>query len=399
MGGPEGVAAEAWVLQTDAGQDLLAEVASVRNAAPADLARWRRRASVEHVAAALRLAQGRRRGAAKFARAASMWFDPTGLEQATAEPVARHKAHRFEGQAVVVDLCSGVGGDTIALAGGSDVLAVDLDAGMGRRALWNAGVYGVWDRVAAVRARAESFPVPTDAWVHIDPDRRAGRGARARDLDGYRPDLAFLKHLSRTAPGGAIKLGPASDWADHFEAPDFEVEVVSLGGECKEATVWFGAAVSSRRRATSLPSGTTWTDRDGPAGAFAEVGPVLGLVFDPDPALTRSGLLDAFAAAHGLMRVAPGVDYLTGPTAVASPLVQAFEVLEVLPLDLKAIKRATDAAGVGTLEVKTRGVDLRPKAVRARLRPSGDRAATLLLAGGAGGSRAILARRPGSDPE
>ena len=388
--------AEAWVLMTSEGLGLLAAVSSVNVPRPVDLVRWRKLATAGRVSAALRLAVGRRRGAGKFARAGLMWFEPTGLEQATAEPVARHKAARFAGgTGTVVDLCCGIGGDTLALAAGANVLAVDADHGMARRALWNARIYGVDRGVVAVRARAESFPIPSGSWVHIDPDRRA-RGPRARDLDGYQPGLKFLRSLASRTPGGAIKLGPASDFADHFGDGRFEVEVVSLGGECKEATVWFGEPVTCRRRATRLPDGATWTDRDGNLEGYSAFGPVLGWVFDPDPALIRAGLLDSFAIAHGLTRFAPGVDYLTGPDRVPSPFLAAFEVVAVLPLDLKRLRHEVVTRGLGPLEVKTRGVDLRPEVVRSTLKSPGGEPAVVLLAGGDGPARAILARRASS---
>jgi THUMP domain-like/RNA cap guanine-N2 methyltransferase len=389
--------AESWVLTTDEGRELLAEVCGITAPRPADLTRWRRTASPDHVAAALRLAEGRRRGAAKFTRADQMWFDPTGLEQATAEPVARHKARRFAtGSEVVVDLCCGVGGDALALAAeaGRRVVAVDRDAGMCRRTLWNARVYDVAERVLAVRGEAGCFPVPAGAWVHIDPDRRARRpeGARAKRLEGYEPGLDVLRSIVRRGPAGAIKLGPASDFAEHFGGAGFEVEVVSLGGECKEATVWFGEAAGCHRRATRLPQGATWTDRDGGDGA-APTGPIHAWVFDPDPSLARAGLLDGFAVAHGLGRFADGVDFLSGPALVASAFLAAFEVLDVFPLDLKRLKHEVAARGLGPLEIKTKGLDLTPEQVRARLKPSGDSPATLLLSGGRGPARAVLARR------
>src|SRR5262245_44248813 len=103
-----------------------------------------------------------------------------------------------------------------------------------------------------------------------------------------RPDPAsecFLSHLkslrSRECCSQAVctQLGPASDFGRHFGGEGFEVEVVSLAGECKEATVWFGAAATCRRRASRLPGGATWTDRDGDAGARAPVVPAGGWVF------------------------------------------------------------------------------------------------------------------------
>jgi hypothetical protein len=266
---------------------------------------------------------------------------------------------------------------------------------MCRRTRWNAGVYGVADRVLAVRSTAEAVGLPPGAWVHVDPDRRAGGAGRARALADYAPGLPFLRALAREAPGGAIKLGPASDFDAHFGGDGFEIELVSLGGECKEATAWFGAAVTCRRRASCLPAGATWTDRDADPDARAPLLAPGAWVFDPDPSLVRAGLVDGFAAAHGLGRFEPGVDYLTGPDRVDSPFLAAFAVLDVLPYDPKRLGRALAAHGVGRLEVKTRGATPRPEAVRARLRPKGDEAATLLLARGAGAIRAVLARRAG----
>jgi len=345
--------AEAAVLSSDPGRGLLAEVAGVARAGPSDVARWRKAFEPEWVAAALRLVEGRRKGAAKFDRADRMWLDPVGSEQATAEVVARHKARRFGGGGVVVDLCSGIGGDSLALAASSDVIAVD-------------------------------------------PDRRASGRGRAREVRDYAPGLGALLALAGSSRGGAIKLGPASDFGAHFAGSGFEVELVSLAGECKEATAWFGdlAGPGVRRRATCLPVGATWTDRDGPTSPGAGAGPLGAFVFDPDPSLARAGLLDGFAAAHGLFRFAPGVDLLTGPGRVTSPFLATFGVVEVFPLDLKVLRREVAARGLGPLEIKTRGLEIRPEAYRAALRPAGPNPATWLLVAGRGEpGRAILARR------
>lgn len=383
---------EEWVLTTDAGRELLVDVAAVKDPGPAEFERWRKRAAAGEVSAAVRLAYGRRRGPSKFTRADRMWLERTGLEQATSEAVARHKANRFHGRARrVVDLCCGVGGDATALAAGAEVIAVDLDMAMCRRTRWNARVYDVGDRVAVVRGRAETTAIPPRAWVHIDPDRRAGGTTRAKHLSGYEPGLEYLLELSRSNPSGAIKLGPASDFAAHFDRDDHEVELVSLNGECKEATVWFGELATCRRRASKLPEGATWTDRDGPPLAFAVAGPVLEWVFDPDPALSRSGLVDAFAEAHGLTRFSVGVDYLTGPTLINSPFLQAFEVIATFS-NMKAVVREITARNLGPIVIKTRG--LRSWTwPDSRSIETGVSPATLLIAEGEGGGRAVLAKR------
>src|SRR5262245_43056779 len=104
-----GVDDEFWVLTTDVGRRVLSEVAAVRSIHPADLARFRRLAGPGAVSAAVRLSQARRKAVVKFERGPRMWVDPTGVEQSTAEPVARHKAARFTAGSLVVDLCAGIG--------------------------------------------------------------------------------------------------------------------------------------------------------------------------------------------------------------------------------------------------------------------------------------------------
>ena len=131
-------------------------------------------------------------------------------------------------------------------------------------------------------------------------------------------------------PGGAIKLSPAADFARLFPpGSGCEIELISLRGECKEATVWFGELAGCRRRATRLPESETWTDRDGIDPEPPAVSPPSDWIFDPDPSLIRAGLLDGFARMHRLSRVAEGVDYLTGPEPVGTSFLSAFAVHQV----------------------------------------------------------------------
>ena len=390
--GDDLIDAEARVLTTDAGSRLLAEIALVQSIRPSDIARWRQWAGPEVVSAAIRLSEARKKAAAKFEHGEQMWVDPIGIEQATSEAVARHKAARFTAP-LVVDLCAGVGGDALALAAGSLVLAIDLDQGMCRRLRHNASVYRVADRILPVRSRAETFTIPAGAWLHLDPDRRTVKYRRARSLVDYAPGPEFWKSAASHSPAGAIKLGPASDFERHFGTSDHEIELISYRGECKEATAWFGELVTCRRRATRLPENVTWTDRDGPTSPSTPSSVLRSVIYDPDPALVRAGLLDGFAEAHGLARLADGAQYLTSERMLLSPFIRAFHVLDVSPLDAKQLKRLITKHGIGTLEIKVRGVNVAPETLRRQLDLNGDRSASLLLAGGTGPVRAILAQR------
>jgi THUMP domain-like len=390
------VEAEFAVLSTEPGKALLDAVGASKQPGPAEMARWRTQFSMEIVSAGLRLVEARRRARVKFSRADELWLNPIGVEQATSELVARHKARRFAGAEVVADLCSGIGADSLALASvGCRVVAVDLDLAMTRRLNWNAAVHGFQDQVLAVRARAETAPIRADSLIHIDPDRRTDpTRRRARDLADYQPALPWLLSLIHRAPGGAIKLGPASDFAQHFGSHDLEIELVSLNGECKEATVWFGElAGECRRRATTLPAGVSISDLDFPDTRSARVCPLGDWIFDPDPALLRAGLLDALSVQTGLGRVAQGVDYLTGTERVFSPFLTPFSVIAELPLDVKRLRREVATRSLGPLEIKVRGLSVTPERLRRELNPPGPNLATLLLYPANARASAILARR------
>src|ERR1039457_612227 len=106
------------------------------------------------VAAALAQHELRLAARAKFTRAMDMFFTRPGLEQASAQVVARHRQTRFAAAGVVADLCCGIGGDLVALAGEHQVRAVDRDPLHLRMAMLNAAVYGVDGSVRTARGDA-----------------------------------------------------------------------------------------------------------------------------------------------------------------------------------------------------------------------------------------------------
>jgi len=347
----------------------------------------RREFSDRLVRGAFALCELRRRGITKFTRAQEMWFDRQGLEQATSEPVARHKAGRFSGE--VLDLCSGIGGDCLALAQGCNVRAVDMNPVAGLRTQWNAEAYGVASHVSTECADVTAIDHRTTL-VHIDPDRRAQAGGRAVRVEDYVPGLDFLQRLARDGRGGAIKLSPASNFGGKFR--DVEIELVSLDGECKEATIWFGELRGQQSwRATVLPSGETIAAE--PLEFAAEISPPQQYVFDPDPAVVRAGLVDAVAVRLGLYRLDDAEEYLTGASLVSSGFVQAFEVLAELSNNSSEIRKYFRQAEFGQVEIKCRHIPIEAETIRRRLPLPGKESAVLIFARVAGKARALVCRR------
>ncbi|MCA9077803.1 MAG: hypothetical protein KDA93_22440 [Planctomycetaceae bacterium] len=335
---------------------------------------------------AVSLSELRHRAASKFERASEMWFDRVGLEQSTSEAIAQHKATRFSGD--VDDLCCGIGGDAIALAERCHVTAIDSRADACLMTEWNANVYGVGDRLTTLTAdvQRQSGDAPL---VHIDPDRRTGAGRSVR-IEDYAPSLPFLERQIDFRDGGAIKLSPASNFGGKFQG--CEMELISLRGECKEATVWFGSLAGEEKwRATVLPSGETIAAD--PMSAHPRMTPLCRFIFDPDPAVVRAGLINVVADSLGFTRLDDEEEYLTSESPTESSFVQTFEVVAELPNNDKQIRRFFRESDFGQVEIKSRHVRVDADAVRRKLPLVGREAGVLIYARIAGRTKAIVCRR------
>jgi hypothetical protein len=120
------------------------------------------------------------------------------------------------------------------------------------------------------------------------------------------------------------------------------------------------------------------TDADPASAAVGELGEYL---YEPDGAVIRAGLVQQVAALlPGGRRLDPQLAYLTADQPLATPLARGFRVLDVLDYSVKRLRAELQRRGVGIVEIKKRGVDVDPAALRRELRPSGPNRLTVLLA-------------------
>jgi hypothetical protein len=217
--------------------------------------------------------------------------------------------------------------------------------------------------------------------MHIvcDPGRRTGTGRRIFKPADYDPPLAFLEQHLASAKGLAIKVAPGIPYATLSWVD--EVEIVSLKGEVKEATLWCGdqATPGVRRRATLLPSGATITDNATQTAERCSVKSAGRYLFEPDGAVIRAGLVQQVALTLDLWQLDARIAYLSADNPVASPLVQGFKIQEELAFNRKTLRRRLRELGVGVLEIKKRGVALDPDAFRRELKLKGIHSKTLIV--------------------
>ncbi len=342
----------------------------------ATAAALRRRLPPERAAAVLETALLRQRAARKFRHAGRMFFTREGLEQATAEPLAAHRARRYAaaGVKVIADLGSGIGGDALALAAtGAAVVALDrewLHVAMTRA---NAAAYDLGERVMLAQADLlELPPLDVDAFF-FDPARRTATGPRLapgrrlHTADDYRPPLRLIDAWRPVVPDGAAKVSPGIDYAELPIAA--EVEFVSYQGEVREGVCWFGRLrTAAARRATLLPGSHTLTDE---GETVTECGPPRAYLFEPDGAVIRAHLVGQLAAQLGATLIDPTIAYLTTDTPVASPLAHTYQIEDALPFQLKRLRHYLRERDVGQVTIKKRGSPLDPDVLRHALRLHG----------------------------
>ncbi len=361
------------------------------------LARLRAEIGAEHAGPAWELARLRARARPVFGADADVLFlTADALEQAGRPELAARRAARLlaGGPPRVADLGCAAGTDTVALArAGAAVVAVDRDPLARALTAANAEALGVADRVEVVDADVVDLVAAADREVAgcraatMDPARRAG-GRRQLDPDRWSPPWSAVATLLERVPIAVVKVAPG---LDHDRVPDgVEAEWVSVGGSIVEALLWGRGLSATWRRATVVRDGRTaelTADADpGPAA----VGPVRAWLYEPDPAVIRSGLVSLAAAELDATLVDPTIAYLTSDAIADSPWVTSYRIDDVLPFNLKKLKAWLRRRGVGRVVVKKRGSPIEPEALARQLRGPGNGTAVVVVTRVAGAPTVLV---------
>ncbi len=309
----------------------------------------------------------------RFSGAAEMFFTRPGLEQASSELTARHRAHRYPDAARLADLCCGIGGDLLALGeGGREVLAVDTGELHLRIAVYNAGVYGAAQAVRSWQGDVRDVPLDGVDAVFVDPARRTGaQRLRAGDSE---PPLQWCFALTERVPAVVIKAAPG---LPHELVPaGWEIEFVADGRDLKEAVLWSPALASAARRATILPAGDTLLPAAGSEVPIATPGTFL---LDPNPAVTRAGLVEELARQLDAWKIDPRIAFLSTDTDRRTPFARTLRVEESAPWNEKQFARRMRELDIGSIDIRRRGLAGDVDAIRRRLKLRGNRRATVVL--------------------
>ncbi len=325
----------------------------------------------ERAALTLDAASTRRRARATFPDAEQLLLTREALEQASDPLVSAWRAARIAQVlapgGVVLDLCAGAGGDTLALAAaGLSVRAVERDPLRAALLAHNARTRNL--DVEVVLADLDDVEVPRGAIVHVDPSRRRD-GRRVRRLRDHEPEVPrVLARVRPAAAGIALTLSPAVDLDDPDLPADAEVGFVQRHGELHETTVWLGvlrattgagtssSRVPARASATLLPEGLSRLRAE--RAPRLAVGPIGAHLIEVAPAAVRARLHDELGAQVGARRVATRRALLSVDTAPPpSPWYRSRAVQAVLPARPPVVRRWLRAVETCPVELVLHGFE------------------------------------------
>jgi hypothetical protein len=329
---------------------LLASIAGSNLEDVASMTSLRKKWSVEEIAIAAELVEGRKKARGKLDNACAIVSDSSGVQQATSSAIALHKANRFEGQVHSIDLCCGIGSDLQALP--DSTIGLDNDPLRCWMAEENTG--------KAVRCcDARTFVLPASCVVHIDPARRNHTG-RIFELDGMLPTFSEVVTIAKGTCGGCIKLSPAINREDITSlSHPFEIEYIEENNRLVQGAVWFGSLLRNEGTtiATSMRHGISYSGISEQPTFSNEVN---AWILEPNVALERAGLHGTLGNELGATELAPGIGLLTSSKNPTSPWFTAFEVLATTSLRLEKVAAILREVHCTQVEVKTRGKTIDP---------------------------------------
>jgi SAM-dependent methyltransferase len=359
-------------LKSDRGKALLLEASTAIQQGLNTQIRLRNNHPAEFCRAALYLGELRMRALEKFPNASEMFFDRDGYEMATRADVAAYRAQRLSHCDEILDLCCGIGGDSMFLAQKAKVTAIDLSRTRIEMARFNCNLQKGSDVVFAV-GDANYFATRTSA-IFIDPARRKG-GRRTRRGQLYNPPISIADRLRKLSPNIIIKVSPA---IPEEELPtDAEIEFVSSGRQCREGLIYWGPTATAHRRATVLPGPHTLTDDAKGESCIDSPGTYL---YDPDPAVVRAHLIDELARKIDAWKLDSKIAYLTNNHPIKTPFAKCYRILDVRPFGVKTLRKHLRQQGYFPSEIKRRRFPMEPSEIKRSLEVStGDKPVVLVL--------------------
>jgi hypothetical protein len=102
-------------------------------------------------------------------------------------------------------------------------------------------------------------------------------------------------------------------------------------------------------------------------------------LLDPNPAVTRAGLVAELAHGLGAWQIDPMIAFLSLDRPVSTPFARTLRILESMPWHEREVARRLRELGIGAADIRRRGLAGDVQQIHRRLALQGDRSATIVI--------------------
>lgn len=274
------------------------------------------------------------------------YFNTKSYEQSSSESLANYKAKLFSGD-TLIDLTGGLGVDDFAFSRSfNKVISVDNDSKLNEIVRINFSKLGV-DNIVRIDSTAEDFlkTAPGADLVYLDADRRTSSHKTVTLHDSSPPVLEILPKVFETAGKVLLKLSPLIDISYIIKSlPSIcWIKVVSLKNEVKEILVFLQRSHLGMTRIHAIDINIEGSERnysaihtDNPSPDVNHTG---SYFYEPYAALVKSGLVNHFAASHGLSTISKNGVFLLSDKIVYEFFGRGFLIVNTVKYGKTALKK------------------------------------------------------------
>lgn len=290
-------------------------------------------------------------------------------EQATHQRVSCYHGSIFQGLQTVIEVCTGSGNDTFALAENvQNVHTFENNYLHFMLARYNCNkndVKNVHFHFGSIEETDLSSIGYEGLWA--DPSRRDEKGIRKFTVSGYSPSLEILNALSKDCVVAGIKVSPS---IYHPIENSWSREFVGFEKECKEEILW-KKSDSSFHTLTLIEPFSQWmftenTKRRNQNSVTLEKGMYL---YEPHSVVIRSKQSNTMFSELGINSLDSDSEYGISVELQQSPFFTAFEILVVVPYKPKEMQRILDTLQWNErTEIKKRNFPYLPEEIQKNLR-------------------------------
>ncbi len=289
----------------------------------------------------------------------TLLVDRLALEQSSAGWISQYKNKLLPEGSNIIDLCCGMGGDSLHLHRAHSILGIDLSIERLKMFQYN------------MRHYSHRYPLQSDATLPAikrkadillcDPDRRSADRRRNWNPDDLCPNLQQIEHWLSYFDGALLKLSPSLNW----KSLEIKGDIDFLGGsrDCREALIRRGSMASAEPtlRAVVHDCGSMEAPWRDVLSAQPEIVPTpQSFLSEPAKVLIRSGLNRWYAAQNGHALFHNDIAYLNSEKPIPHPLFKNYPIIAWGPANSNKIKQALSKHQLRVVEVKKRGSDKDP---------------------------------------